>query len=374
MKLLNAPIYDYVEDVLKDEDIHDIQRVPVTSAGNSLFIVLAILLTLLHGFNLYLFLGTDLWPAIPVLLHIVISVVTLLITYSQYRRGMDVQHLGGMAIISTFTGVFGTIGALLGFLVYLLHRQKALGFMQWYESIFPTDHISQAEQIYDNILEGIDEHPTHYHVMPFVDIMRLGSDEQKHRALSRMTTRFHPRLAPAFKIALHDQSNAVRVQAATAIAKLERNFTTMLEQIEEARVRAPRNSQLLFALARFYDDYAFTGILDKEIEQLNRNRALEAYRGYLQQDGSHQESWVAIGRILFRSEQFEEAANWMEQAINQGIHVKSLYLWYFESLFRLKKFEALRKAMQLHGRDTLTQEELPHHMRDAVELWMRAAA
>jgi len=374
MKLLNAPIYNYVDEVLREDDIHDVERVPVSTPGNSLFVVFAVLLTLVHGFILYLLLGTDIWPAIPILLHIVVAVVTLVMTYGQYQRGMDVQHLGALAIVSATTGIFGTLGALVGFVAYVIFRQKSQHFTDWYESIFPTDNVSDAQRIFDEILEGIDEHPTMYNVMSFTDVMRLGSEDQKRRALARMTTRFHPRLSPPFKIALKDPSNAIRVQAATAIAKLERNFMQVLERIEEARVREPHNHQLLYALARFYDDYAFTGILDGELEKQNRKRALESYKAYLQHDPNHADAWVAVGRILYRSGQHEEAAEWLQQAIDKGIKVKTMYLWYFESLFRMRKFEALRKAANTHGRDALSHEDLPHHVREAVTLWMRSAA
>lgn len=374
MKLLNAPIYDYVDDVLREEDIHDVERVPLATPGNSLFVVFAVLLTLVHGFILYLLLGTDIWPVIPVLLHIIVAAATAMIAYGQYKRGMDVQHLCALAIVSATTGVFGTIGALVGFIAYLIFRQKNQHFLDWYESIFPTDHVSDAQRIYDDILEGIDENPTMYSVMSFNDVMRLGSEDQKRRALARMTTRFHPRLSPAFKTALKDPSNAIRVQAATAIAKIERNFMYVLERIEEARVREPRNGQLLYALARFYDDYAFTGILDGELEKQNRKRALESYKAYLQQDANHADAWVAVGRILYRSGDYELAADWLQQAMDKGIKVKTMYLWYFESLFRMRKYDALRKAAISHGRDALSYEDLPHHMREAVTLWMRSAA
>lgn len=374
MKLLNSAIYSYVDDILQEENIHDAQRVPLATAGNSVFIVFAVLLTLVHGFNLYLFLGTDIWPAIPVILHIVIALVTLLMAYGQYKRGMDVQHLCALAIVSATTGVFGTLGALVGFVAYIIFRQKNQHFEDWYESIFPTDHTSDAQRTYDDILEGIDEHPTLYSVMPFNDVMRLGSEDQKRRALSRMTTRFHPRLSSAFKIALKDPSNAIRVQAATAIAKIERHFTNVHERIVEARSRDAHNSKLLYAQARFYDDYAFTGILDAELEKQNRKRALEAYRAYLQQDPNHAESWASVGRILQRSGDYGAAADWLEQGILKGITMKTMYVWYFESLFAQNKYSALRQAAAKHGRDALAYEDLPHHLRESITLWMRSAA
>jgi hypothetical protein len=330
-------------------------------------------LSVLHGFNLYLFLGTDLWPIIPVLIHLAIAAVTGAVTYTQYKAGRDVQHLAILAIVSATTGIFGTIGALIGLIATLIFRTRSQVFSEWYESIFPTDQLSDAQTIYDSIMEGVDENPRTYGVMPFTDVMRLGSDNQKRRALAKMTSRFSPRFAAAFRIALGDHSNSVRVQAATAVAKIEREFGTKLERIEMARAQSPNNPILTLALAKFYDDYAFTGILDPELEKLNRERAISTYKSYLQKDPNSVEAWVAIGRLLFRSKQWQEAADWFRQAIDRGIRVGTMLMWYFECLFRLGQFRDLRRAMLEHGRSIVGQEELPHNVRDAVSLWMQVA-
>jgi nitroreductase len=77
----------YVDHILDPEDIHDAERVTPATATNGLFVVMAIILTVLHAFNLYLFLGTGMWPVIPLLIHLFISAITLLIAYAQYRKG-----------------------------------------------------------------------------------------------------------------------------------------------------------------------------------------------------------------------------------------------------------------------------------------------
>lgn len=365
--------YQYVEDVLTPEDVHDAHTVNDASAANGLFVVLAIVLSLLHAFNLYLFLGTGMWPVIPVLIHIGISVVTAMITYAQYKKGMDVQHLAILAIVSSTTGIFGTIGALIGFIATKLFKQKAHHFKEWYESIFPTDTISDPEKIYDDITEGIDENPRRYGVMPFLDVMRLGSENQKRRALAKMTSRFHPRFAPAFRAALNDQSNTIRVQAATAVAKVERDFMTRLDRIELARTKAPKDPHLTIALAKFYDDYAFTGVLDNELEKVNRERAINTYKSYLQQDPNSADAWLSIGRLLFRNRQWEEAAEWFNHALDRGWKSNAMLLWYFESLFRLGRFAPLRRALLEHGRGIVNVEELPKDVREAVGFWLQVA-
>ena len=363
----------YVEDILNPEDIHDANRVSAATATNGLFLVLAIILIVLHAFNAYLFLGTGIWPVIPLLIHAIISAVTAVIAYAQYRKGMDVQHLALLAIVSSMTGIFGAVGALLGFFFTVIFRGRSYHFREWYATIFPTDLPSEPQTIYDSITEGLDENPSAYSVMPFADVMRLGSENQKRWALAKMTSRFSPRFAEAFKAALSDSNNTIRVQAATAIAKVEREFAAKLSRIEMARTKQPNDPMLTLALAKFYDDYAFTGVLDGELEKLNRSRAISAYKTYLQQDPNSSEAWVAIGRLLYRDQQWAEAAEWFRAALDRGWKMNSMVLWYFECLFRLGQHRELRRAILELGRGITTQEDLPADVRDAVTLWMQVA-
>ncbi len=374
MPQTNAVDYErYIEEVLTPEDIHDASRISPASSANGLFLLLAVLLIVLHGFNLYLFIGTTIWPVIPLLVHLGISFVVGLIAYAQYRGGRDVQHLALLAIVSSVSGIFGAVGALLGFFFTVIFHRRSYHFKEWYETIFPTDLPTDPQNIYDSITEGLDENPRSYSVMPFVEVMRIGSENQKRNALAKMTSRFNPRFAPAFRVALNDHNNAIRVQAATAIAKIEREFTTKLERIELARAEHPNDPIITLALAKFYDDYAFTGILDGELERLNRERAITTYRNYLQQDGSSLEAWTAVGRLLYRNQQWSEAADWFRAAMDRGIKSPRLVLWYFESLFRLHQHRELRRAILEHGRSITTQEDLPRDVREAVTLWMQVA-
>lgn len=365
--------YQYVENVLSPEDVHDASRVSVATATSGLFLMLSLGLIVVHAFILYLFIGSPMWPIIPLSLHLGVSVVVALIAYAQYRKGMDAQHLALLAIVSATTGIFGAAGAFLGFLFTVVFRRRSYHFNEWYETIFPTDLPSESQTIYDSITEGLDENPRNYSVMPFVEVMHLGSENQKRRALAKMTSRFNPHFAPAFKIALSDHHNAIRVQAATAIAKVEREFTTMLERIELARAERPNDAKIIFALAKFYDDYAFTGVLDKELERVNRERAIAAYRSYLQYDQNAPEAWMAVGRLLYRTRQWKEAADWFRSALDRGLKNPRLILWYFESLFHLHQHRELRRAILEHGRTVTTQEDLPRNVRDAVGFWMQVA-
>lgn len=363
--------YEYVEDVLRPEDIHEAKQAD-RAGENGLFIVLALILTLVHGFLLYLAVFTEMAAIIPVLIHAVISAVVAIVTYGKYKAGMDVPFLALLAITSAVAGVFGAAGSLLSLILYAIFRQQSLSFGEWFELIFPPDLQSTPETTYNQILVGIDENPQHYGVMPFVDVMDLGSEEQKHRALSKATIKFHPRLAPAFHKALKDPSNAIRVQAATSVAKIESQFMTKLEHIEKARTKEPSNLHILFALAKFYDDYAYTGLLDHEREVLNREKAIETYQSYLQHDPNNTEAHSAIGRLLFRNEKWDEAAQWFRTALDRGWKMKTMIIWYMECLYRTGNYSELRRVALEYGQPTLDNDELPPEVRDAVQLWTHA--
>lgn len=369
MRQLSIDHFQYVDDILREEDVHDAQLADRVSTNTGLFVILGIILTLVHGFILYLAVATSIWVGIPILLHLIVVGVTGFITLGQHKLGMDVPFLAILSVTTAVSGVFGAAGSLFCLVMYSIFRQKAHSFKEWFDLIFPSDLISESEDVYNKIVVGRDENPINYGVMPFIDVMELGSEEQKRRALSKMTMKFHPRLAPAFHKALKDPSNAIRVQAATSVAKIESQFMSRLEKIEKARAKEPNNLHILYALAKYYDDYAYTGLLDAEREILNRQKAIDTYKSYLQHDPNSAEAWAAVGRLLFRSKKWEEAADWFRRAIDRGWKMKSMVLWYLECLFRTGDYKELRRAANEHGRMVLDNEDLPAEVREAVQLW-----
>ncbi len=361
--------YEYIDELLQPEDIHEVN---LARLGNTLlYIVVGIILTVVHGVNAYLAVFAGWNVAICILIHLLISAITVVIAYTQYKANMDAPFMVLAAIAVAVTGIFGAAGIFLCVLLTAVFRQANHTFEEWFELIFPTDRVSEPEDVYNKIVVGRDENPTQYNVMPFIDVMEMGSEEQKRRALSRMTVNFHPRLSPAFRRALKDDSNAIRVQAATSVAKIENEFMKKLEKIEKARAKDPNNLYILYALARYYDDYAYTGILDREREILNREKAVETYQAYLQHDPSNADAWAAIGRLLFRSEKWSDAANWFKQAMDRGWKSQSIILWYLECLYRTGDYQMLRNVASEHGHVIAESETLPPEIRDAVTVWAR---
>jgi pentatricopeptide repeat protein len=187
-----------------------------------------------------------------------------------------------------------------------------------------------------------------------------------------MTMNFHPKLAPAFMRALKDENNAIRVQAATAVAKIESDFMKTLARIEDARALRPNDEKLKLATARFYDDYAWTGLLDDEREMLNQKKAISTYKSFLQHEPGNEDATAAVGRLLFRGKQWDEAAKWFEQMIHRGVYAPGYVLWYLECLWNLGDYGRLRQVARQYSGDIRENETIPREVRDAVALWAAA--
>lgn len=361
--------YRYVEDMLRPEDVHDVHMSHDRAPGIIIGLIASLLLTLLHALLIYVVVNNIMSITIPLFIHLVVSVILLAWSVGQYRAGADAPFITLIATTTTFSGIFGAFGSFIAILMYLFFRQKSLSFKDWFALIFPADRFTKPEEIYNEIVVGIDENPRDYAVVPFMDVMELGSEVQKRRALSKMMVRFNPHLAPAVRRGLIDESNAIRVQSATCVAKIEKQFMSKLEMVEKARKKDPSNLYILFALAKYYDDYAYTGLLDSEREMINREKAIETYKAYLEQDPNHSDAWLAIGRLLFRSAKWKEAADWFQNAMQRGWLMKPMLMWYLECLYHLQDFQTLRRVAHENASDLKDESDMPEALRDCVALW-----
>ena len=124
------------------------------------------------------------------------------------------------------------------------------------------------------------------------------------------------------------------------------------------------------ALARLYDDYAFTGLLDPERESSYRALALDAYRAYLDVRADDVGVLLSVGRLMLRERRFADAIEWLERAFRSGMPSSKEAVWYMECLFHLGRFGELREmAHRFHPDRQDDDPRLPDAVVDALSLW-----
>ncbi len=357
-----------LDQYLKAPDIHEEKRAGHIGAG--LALVASFIATVLHAINTYLMFWEPGFPAIVcVLLHVVISGIILLMATALHKMGRDARFMLQLGIVCMALGIYGAGGTFFSILMHFWHTRISHTFAEWFATIFPVQIRTKPEVVYEDIIYGRDQNPKNYSVIPFLDVMSIGSETQKRRAISRMTEYFEPQFAPAYHKALHDPSNAIRVQAATAVSKIENQFLEESLMIAGLIKKHPKDAVLRLAYAEHYDDYAFTGILDEEREQSNRQKALENYRLYLDAKPGDLHARVKLGRLLLRMGQYSEAADWFRQCIDGGYQSDALIIWYVEALYNSGKFSELRKQARLFQVTAQQYQETNPELVESIRFW-----
>jgi len=272
-----------------------------------------------------------------------------------------------LASATAVLGPIGSAGTLVTMLLARWYMRKTIPFEEWYQSLFPDTRQQADQELAERVATADLEKPGS--LTPFVEMLAFGSLNQKQALITLINSQFRPAFGPILKRALTDGSNAVRVQAATAMNKLE---NAMLERTLELNRRvgeSPGDVKALRALARHYDDYLYTGILDAHREEEIFARALTAYRHCIVAEPGEVDSRLAAGRLLVRGKRYAEAADCLEQAMRAGLHVPQADLWYMESLYQLGRFVRLREFAGLRRECLEAEDCLPPAALEAVRLW-----
>jgi len=279
-----------------------------------------------------------------------------------------------LAATLPFFGPLAPIALLLFYPMYLRFRATATPFELWYRQLFPTDEGFLSARLYQSIVRRELPSGDYTPVVSYMDMIGHGTIEQRIAVVSTVARNFRPVFAPVLKAAIADDNPEVRVQAATAIAKLTDDFVGRVQSLEAKVSRAPDDTQRLRELAKAYDEYAYTGILDEALEQNNRLRALQLWLNYCELVSDDREASVAVARLLMRLERHGIAAQWLEQAFADGRATRQAVLWYMEVLYALGRTDALRAIASQTVTDLAQDRTLSPKAVSAAQLWATGAA
>jgi len=184
-----------------------------------------------------------------------------------------------------------------------------------------------------------------------------------------LTRDFRPEGAPALQSARSDSNPAVRVQAATAAASIENAFLEKAMEMEQAAKADPGNEEAQLSVARHFDNYAFSGILDGDRQGENRRKAEECYRNALALNPTLGDALLGVGRLMVRTGRLDEAARWFEAGFARGVIRPSEIAWYMEAVFKLGDFDRLRYAIAGFGDDLLKDPAIGERLHDVILAW-----
>lgn len=272
------------------------------------------------------------------------------------------------------TGALGPIGAAGTLLTMALARwclRRARPFEEWYRSIFPDTEEAEAVKLVNRIqgAEPCEAEP----VTAFLDVLAFGSLRQKQDLIALISRDFRPVFGPVLKQALHDRESVIRVQAATAMSRLENSIMERSLALNQ-RIREKQGDlEALRALAWHYDTCLFCGILDPKRQEELLTAAIGVYDKCLTAEPGNSETRLAAGRLLLRAKQFRKASECFERLPDSRFTKSRAALWYLESLFQLGRFGEIRGLARAWEPSDEPSAGYPAEALDTLRLWAVSA-
>jgi hypothetical protein len=109
-------------------------------------------------------------------------------------------------------------------------------------------------------------------IRPLLDVMIEGTQIEKLDALSLISKRYAPALAPALRRALEDGDSSVRVLAATVMAQQHNAHTKRIGVLQTAARAAPERPDGWSELGQACLDYAESGLLEASRAETEANQ------------------------------------------------------------------------------------------------------
>jgi tetratricopeptide (TPR) repeat protein len=345
-----------------------------SKAHGAVFVLMALVTTAVElGLMTLLRASPEMWP-VALGAHLGACAVVAVAALSRADDRDEHRLIQMLAATLPFFGALAPVALLAFYPLYLRFRITATPFAEWYRKLFPEDEGPLSTRLYQSIVRRELPRGDYTPVVSYMDIVQHGTVEQRIAVIATVARNFRPVFSPVLRAAIADDNPEVRVQAATAVAKLTDDFVGRMQALEIVLARAPQDPERVRKLAQAYDEYAYTGILDEALEQNNRLRALQLWLTYCEMVPDDNEATLAVGRLLMRLERHALAAQWLERSFAEGRATRQAVLWYMEVLYAQGRTDALRALAAQTVTDLAQDRTLSPRAVSAAQLWATGAA
>lgn len=290
----------------------------------------------------YLYWHKELSLQESLLLHTVVILAALLSLYIAHKKKKNLSIPLVSLLFLALTGPFGAFGLLVQALLLPLLERMAPPKNEWFKELFPEELKSSFTQIFERVEAGWDDYSKHSDAPSFIDIFRIGTGAEKQAILDLFISDFRPSYAQILLQALEDPLNSVRIQAATAVQKIESAFEEKMKSIVAKQEMNPNQVHFLLDLATYYEEFSSLGILEKNRERKNQELALHFYHEYLKHDPDNRSIYFSVARLLYHKEDFVLYLNWCQEYEKKFQTLPQLLeTWAIEALYKLHRYEEI---------------------------------
>ncbi|PIR38682.1 MAG: hypothetical protein COV35_05845 [Alphaproteobacteria bacterium CG11_big_fil_rev_8_21_14_0_20_39_49] len=271
-------------------------------------------------------------------------------------------------IMTATTGFFGAILCLIASLSFSHFVKKADSPSQWITNLFNYEH--SQDEINEKLAYEDSNISLSNNVKPFQDVINFGTMAQKQIAITKMTKHFLPKFAPTLIKASKDNNAAVRVQAAAALAAIERRFMSEYMLIEKSLKDKPYHDGQWLKLAAVCEEYSLSGLLDSYSVNTMQLKIIKIYEAYLPLN-NELDVKIKLAKMYMWQNEYDKALDLLATIVQSDKIPSDAVLLYVENLFYLKKFHEIRTVIKQYC-DNIEQLNLGNYddnLTDIIQSW-----
>ncbi|MBS0623938.1 MAG: hypothetical protein JSS62_04870 [Verrucomicrobia bacterium] len=274
--------------------------------------------------------------AVVLILHF--CILCLLYKHTMRCKFLNESYLLLLAVFGG--GPLGAAGFLMFCLLLPLFRKFMTPMQKWLAELFPEHSTSDFLNIFQRVRSRWDAYENITEVVSFRDLFVSGTVLQKQAVLDMIVKDFKPSFSSVLKLALKDEHNSVRIQAAAIVTKIETDFEKACAELVEKYESQERTPQLALKLAKYYDVYVSLDFFSSDRQKKITEQALHFYHLYLQAFSQDAEIWFAVGHLLFQTKNYIGYIKWCENYQKAFKNFPTLaYSWYLEALYALQRYQ-----------------------------------
>lgn len=283
------------------------------------------------------------------------------------RKHLDIRVHFLLALTCAGLGVIGAVGTLIAMAVVAVATRHAQPFENWYQQLAPKHDPNDLAHLLQDLESGRENAAYVTLIEEFSATLAYGAYREKQAVLSLISRHYRPEFAVLLREALRNGDASLRVQAATAIEKVEAAFTRAWVRLQAASVARSHDFSAQLRLASHLEQYADSGLLESPRDQQVRERALQAFKRCVALRPDEPDARLGLARAQLRCGQPAQA---IEGLRGLAPEQRTAEEWWClaEALFQSRAFDELRELAR-EALEVLGDNASPQ-MRAVIKLWL----
>jgi len=297
----------------------------------SLFLVFSFIL---HGYTIATVIGVIKNQPVKLILTAYLTgtlfnATAYLFTAQKYR--LLFFHISWM-LCSVFP-LLGNLSALVLFAVKIMSQPKSFDEFESDElslddELVVEQHNNQPKSAEEYLRELLD-------IESFADILIGSNSDLKRSVIEKLAQKDNREAVKLLKQTLKDSDPEIRFHASSGLKKIDENFQRRILTLKEEILLNPQSFDLHLSLGQEYFKFSRSSLADKTTTDFYLNQAWNAIEKALRIKPENISVLLEAGKIKIELGEYEEAANYLDKAINLDSSNWQLRIWRCEANFQI---------------------------------------